>query len=290
MKKKEKIGFIGVGIIGASMVQNLLNNKFKVNISAHKNRSKIKRLVALGATELHSLQNVAKQSDVIILCLPDTATVTNILDEIFPHLSANTLIIDSTTNKAGATEYFQVKAASFGIRYAEAPLTGGKMQADTATLGAIVGCDLADFKDIKSVLQACCTVIERFGNVGSGAKVKLISNFLALGTATLVVETMKAARDFSIDPQKFYEVSCQGAGHSVSLDRIVPKAIKADYTGYEFSISNTLKDFSYIREILHTENDYGKLAKLFFEIYQSCESDDSMEKYLSERLDPKKKW
>ena len=104
----------------------------------------------------------------------------------------------------------------------------------------MVGCAEEDFNDVSAVLKPCCQTIERMGNIGSGTKAKLVSNFLALETATLVVEAMKAARDFGVDWEKFYKLASRGSGQSMSLDRIAPKAIKGDYDSYAFSIKNAL--------------------------------------------------
>jgi 3-hydroxyisobutyrate dehydrogenase-like beta-hydroxyacid dehydrogenase len=109
---------------------------------------------------------------------------------------------------------------------------------------------------------------------------------LALGTATLVVEAMKAARDCEVDWEKFYKLACRGSGHSMSLDRIAPKAINGEYDSYVFSIANTVKDLSYIRDIFDAEQDYGKMAQLFFDIYQKSNSEGNGEQFLSSRLDP----
>ena len=101
------IGFLGTGIMGSGMVQNLLKSGLAVNIAAHKNRIIIDQLVANGANELSSLMDVAKQSDALILCLPNSETVSSVLDAITPSLKAHTLIIDCTTNNVEAVERFQ---------------------------------------------------------------------------------------------------------------------------------------------------------------------------------------
>ena len=104
------IGFLGTGIMGSGMVQNLLKSGLAVNIAAHKNRIIIDQLVANGANELSSLMDVAKQSDALILCLPNSVTVSSVLDAITPSLKAHTLIIDCTTNNVQAVERFQKQA------------------------------------------------------------------------------------------------------------------------------------------------------------------------------------
>ena len=89
------------------MVQNLLKSGFSVNIAIQKTRKKIAWLLAIGDTELSSSMDVAKQSDALILCLPNSQTVSSVLDAITPLPKSHTLIIDCTTNNVEAVERFQ---------------------------------------------------------------------------------------------------------------------------------------------------------------------------------------
>jgi 3-hydroxyisobutyrate dehydrogenase-like beta-hydroxyacid dehydrogenase len=94
LKKRQIIGFIGTGIMGTGMVHNLLLNEYDVNILAHKNRAPIDRLVSSGAKELYSLKDIARQSDIVILCLPNSETVKVVLTKIISDLENDTLLID----------------------------------------------------------------------------------------------------------------------------------------------------------------------------------------------------
>ena len=120
-----------------------------------------------------------------------------------------------------------------------------------------------------------------------GATTKLISNFLALGTATLVVEAMKLALEFGVDWEKFYKLASQGSGHSMSLDRIAPKAIAGTHDGYSFTIANTVKDMGYIATLLEGHNDAFSIAQIFLKIYQDAANDGMQNAFLSTRLEPK---
>ncbi len=94
----------------------------------------------------------------------------------------------------------------------------------------------------KDILLPCCKRIERIGSLGMGTKAKLISNFLALGTVSLAIESLRAAKNLDVDWEKFYNLTSLEAGSSKSLDRIAPKAIKEEYDSYAFTIDNTIKD------------------------------------------------
>ena len=287
MGKTELIGFIGLGIIGRGMALNLLNANTKLCVLAHQSRKTIDELVELGANEAPSLDALAEACSTIILCLPNSKTVRSIVSGLIQTMSYNGLVIDCTTNDVDTPQIIYSKMRKAGLRYVEAPLTGGQKQALDASLGAIVGCDEHDYGEVTAVLSVCCQRMERFGEVGNGAKAKLISNFLALGTATLVVEAMKTAKLTGIDWRKFYALASQGSGHSMSLDRIAPRAIEGVFDGYVFSIANTAKDFEYICDFLPANTDAALLAKHISSIYQKAVDSGLGDNLLSERLDPK---
>ena len=287
MDQRQNIGFIGTGIIGQGMAQNLLKAGHRVVVIANRNRGPIEKLVKLGAREATSLAEIGQDCSKVILCLPNSSTVISVCDTLFPSLSPGSMVVDCTTNQPVSVKMLAAKAEAVNLRYVEAPLTGGQSQAENAKLGAILGCDVADFENARSLLAPCCTKIERFGNLGMGATTKLISNFLALGTATLVVEAMKLAREFGVDWEKFYELSSQGSGHSMSLDRIAPKAISGKYDGYAFTVANTVKDFEYITTMVREHPDAHEIAQIFLGIYQNAAEDGMQDAFISCRLKSK---
>jgi 3-hydroxyisobutyrate dehydrogenase-like beta-hydroxyacid dehydrogenase len=273
--------------MGQGMVQNLLKAGNEVSIIANKNRRPIEELVALGAKEMASLSDMVSYCNSFILCLPSSKIAISVCDELFPLLSPGTLIIDCTTNELVTVIDLAKKAKTANLRYAEAPLTGGQQQSLEAKLGAIVGCDIGDFEIVSSILKPCCAQIERLGELGMGAKTKLISNFLALGTATLVVEAMKAANNLGVDWEKFYKLASQGSGHSMSLDRIAPKAIAGTHDGYVFTIANTVKDMEYISVLLKDQPDAAAITEVFLEIYKNAANNGMQDSFLSARLENK---
>lgn len=287
MYNNNKIGFIGAGIMGQGMVQNLLEAGNEVHVIAHRNRRPIEELVALGAKEMTSLSDMASCCNIFILCLPSSQVVMSVCDVLFPLVLPKTIIIDCTTNQLFTVKELAKQAKFAQLKYVEAPLTGGQQQSRDAMLGAIVGCDIDDFAMVSNVLKPCCSQIERLGELGMGATTKLISNFLALGTATLVVEAMKVANNLGVDWEKFYKLSSQGSGHSMSLDRIAPKAISGTHDGYVFTIANTVKDMEYISELLSDQPDAAAITEVFLRIYKNAANDGRQDALLSSRLETK---
>jgi len=282
-----KIGYVGVGIMGHGMAGNLLKAGHELTVVAHRNRAPVEDLVARGAAEAPSLADLARTNDTLVLCVTGTPAARAVVEELLPHLGPGSLVIDTTTNAMEAPAELAARLATVGARYVEAPVAGGVKQAAEGVLGAIVGCAEADFPRAAAVLSGFCRQVERFGPVGMGARTKLVSNFLALGTATLVVEAFKLARAEGVDWRKLYEIAQLGSGNSSGLKRIVGSALEGDYGGYVFTVDNTVKDMSYIgRMVADSGADDGGLAAAFLAIFEAAAGAGHGQRLLSELLDP----
>lgn len=281
------IGFIGVGHMGKGMAINILRSGNQLSVIANRNRAPIDELVSLGAIEAQSLEMLAGWADVVILCVSGTPAAQSVIANLLEHLKPGTIIIDTTTNEPSGSREMADTLARHKLTYIEAPVTGGVKQAEQGTLGAIVGCDVdSDFERAKPILQLFCERVEYFGDVGTAAKAKLISNFLALGTATLVIEAFKQARSFGIDWTKLFELAQLGSGNSSGLKRIIGSAIDGDYRGYVFSVENTLKDFTYICQLGEQSGSTPELATIMKARFEQAVADGHGNRMLSELLDP----
>ena len=268
-KNNHKIGFIGAGYMGYGIAHNLLKKNYPLSVIAHKNREPIEKLIAQGAKESKLLEDIAA-NDIIIQCVTNTPIAIEVIKEILPFIKPGTLFIDITTHHTSGSIEANNLLKSKKVRYIESPVMGGPVQAEEGVLGAIVGADNNDIEDAKNILMNFCKDVFHFGDVGIGAKTKLISNFLSLGTATFVIETLKAAKHHNIDMQKLIDVARLGSGNSGALNRIADKAIAGDYTGYIFSVNNTLKDLTYINELMKDLPNANKLSALTKSFYKEA--------------------
>ena len=275
MENKKKVGFIGAGYMGSCMVKNLLKD-FDVSIIAHKNRKPIDELKKIGAQEVNTYEDLCSLNlDCLILCVSNTPVAISIAKTLTNKLSNKTLIIDTTThNETGSIEMLKIFNEN-NISFVESPVMGGPLQGVEGILGAIVGANNESFINASLYLQSFCKTIFHFGEVGKGSKAKLISNFLALGTTTFVIEAIKAAKKNNVDLDKFCEVAKLGSGNSGALARIADKAIRGDYKGYIFSVDNTIKDLTYINDLLKDMPNAEKLSSLTKSFYENA-SDNGM--------------
>jgi 3-hydroxyisobutyrate dehydrogenase-like beta-hydroxyacid dehydrogenase len=266
--KKNKVGFIGTGYMGYGMAKNLIKN-FDVYIIAHKNRDPIDRLVNIGAKEVSSYEDLFnKNLDCLMMCVTNTPIAITIAEKIFPLIKNELLIIDLTTHDKTGTTNMKNIFHSNKIKYTVNPVMGGPVQSEEGILGGIWGGDNSNFEESNTYLSSFCKNVYNFGSVEKAAKAKLLSNFLSLLTTTTVIEFFRSAKKLDIDIKLLCDVAKLGSGNSAALDRISSKALQGDYKGYVFSVTNTLKDLTYISDLLKDSKngeDLSKLAKSFYE-------------------------
>jgi 3-hydroxyisobutyrate dehydrogenase-like beta-hydroxyacid dehydrogenase len=231
----------------------LVRDGYSVTVLGNSNRAPVDHLTALGATEAAGCLELVAASDTIILCLPNSAVVEKVISAMKPVLDPGRhTIVDTGTSSLASTAELARELSAMGIGFAEAPLTGGKLQAHEGVLGALVGTDLEVFAEIEPVLGAFCATVQRFGPVGAGGRAKLINNAMVIGIAALVIEAFRKARRTHTDWGQLYDVVTRGSADSGVLRRIVGTALDGGggvggrYRGYAFTVANAYKDMQYV--------------------------------------------
>ena len=270
--RKSRIGFIGAGYMGYGMAKNLIQN-FDVYVIAHKNRKPIEKLVNEGANEVISYTELfSSDLDCLMICVTNTSIALSIAEQILPLIKNKILFIDLTThNKDGTTKMKKILSSDI-ISYTVCPVTGGPVQSEEGTLGGIWGGDIENFNDSKKYLLCFCKNVFNFGTVENATKAKLLSNFLSLLTTTTVIEFFKSAKKLDIDLNLLCNVAKLGSGNSGALNNIADKAVNGNYKGYVFSVNNTLKDLTYINDLLKDHNNAELLSKIAMNFYDSAKN------------------
>ena len=281
----KKVGFIGAGYMGYGMAKNLIKD-FDVFITAHKNREPIDKLIKEGATEVFTYKELLNLNlDCLMMCVTNTPIAINIAEELVSLINNRLLIIDLTThNKNGTTEMKNIFNSS-NIKYTVNPVMGGPVQSEEGLLGGIWGGDIKDFDNSKIFLKSFCKNVFNFGSVEKAAQAKLLSNFLSLLTTTTVIEFFRSAKMLDIDINLLCDVAKLGSGNSGALNRIADKALQGDYKGYVFSVNNTLKDLTYINDLMKDSNNAEELSKLAMNFYQSAKDKGMGDLLVSELIE-----
>ena len=279
------VGFIGVGYMGYGIAKNILKKGNNLFVIANKKREPIDKIVSDGAKEVKSYNELCEKNlDALFLCVTNTPIAISIAEKVCTLLTDNTLIIDVTTHNQNGSINMEKIFANRKINYIECPVMGGPVQAEEGVCGGIVGASDENFKKAEVYLKTFCKDYFHFGEVGKGAKSKLLNNFLSLGTATNVIEFIKSAKKLDIDLEKLFAVAKLGSGNSTALNRIFDNVLKDDYTGFKFSTSNTLKDLTYIHEMLKDLGNAEKLADVKKSIYKKAVDDGNGDLFISELI------
>ena len=284
----KNIGFIGVGYMGYGIAKNILKHKNNLFVIANKNRRPIDKIVNEGALEVKSFEEFAnKNLDALIMCVTNTPIAKSISEKISKILNSKTLIIDITThNKTGSIETENIFKSN-NINYIECPVMGGPGQAEEGILGGIVGGSDENFKLSEPYLKMFCKDYFYFGPVGMGAKSKLLNNFLSLGNAALVNHLAKTATELGLDLKKVFDVAKLGSGNSAGLIRIFENLLKGDFKGFKFTATNSVKDLSYIQDLLKDFPEAEKVAEVNKNYFQKAVDDGYGENFISELIGKK---
>lgn len=250
-----RIGFIGIGMMGHGMTKNLLAKGFPVTLKVNRDRSRIEDLIAAGAKEAKTNADVAKASDVVIICVSSSPQVEDIVFGAAGLLEAardGLIVIDTSTAEPDSTKRIREALAAEGVRFVDAPLARTPKEAEEGRLNTMVGADDATFEAIKPVLAAYCENIFHVGPPGSGHVLKLVNNFLALSIAASTAEAFATASRAGLSLEKFHQVIAAGGVSSGVYKMIAENAIKGDFTGMKFSIANARKDLRYYTHLTET--------------------------------------
>ncbi len=268
----KKVGFIGAGYMGYGMAKNLIKD-FEVYVIAHKNRKPIDKLIKEGASEVSSYKELLNLNlNCLMICVTNTPIAIKIAEELISLINNELLIIDLTTHDKNGTKKMKNIFNSSNIKYTVNPVMGGPVQAEEGILGGIWGGELQYFKESNKFLQSFCKNVFNFGTVEKATQAKLLSNFLSLLTTTTVIEFFRSAKKFDIDINLLCDVAKLGSGNSGALNRISDKAVKGDFKGYVFSVNNTLKDLTYINDLLKNSNNAEQLSKIAMNFYDSAKN------------------
>ncbi|NJR49394.1 MAG: 2-hydroxy-3-oxopropionate reductase [Leptolyngbyaceae cyanobacterium CSU_1_3] len=214
----DTIGFIGLGIMGKPMAQNLLKAGYTV-VVYNRSRAAMEALAAEGAVLAVSPQDVTQQTDVVITCLPDSPDVEAIvLDQALPSARSGMLFIDMSTIAPASARKIYVALKAKGIQSLDAPVSGGDIGAQQGTLSVMVGGDAAAFQRALPILQAMGKNIVHIGEAGAGQVTKACNQIVVALTVQAVAEALTLAQKSGVDLTKVREALLGGFAQSRVLE------------------------------------------------------------------------
>jgi len=238
-----KLGFVGLGIMGGPMAGHLVAAGMDVTVW-NRSPEKTEPLFAAGANIAENLRDLGESCDVICTCVSRTEDVQACLSAMTPHAKPNTLFIDHSTIAPDGAVALAAQLKSNGLRFVDAPITGGSMGAQKGQLTIFCGGDAADVEQAIEVIKPYTKTAARVGPSGAGQQMKM-ANQIAVGGALLALcECLNYASKAGLDIKQAHELIGGGAGGSWAFTNYGLKILSHDWTP-GFTVDNQRKDFAY---------------------------------------------
>ena len=268
----ERVGFIGLGIMGRGMASNLLKAGFDLRVW-NRTASRADELVSTGATAASSPAELAADSDIIITCVSDTPDVEAVIlgdDGVINGVREGALVIDMSTISPQTTREIADALHKRGVSMLDAPVSGGSEGASKGTLSIMVGGDAAQVERAMPVFEAMGKTITHVGEIGAGQTVKLVNQILVVGSMMSMGEALLFAQAGGVDLEKVLAAVSGGAGGSWTLTNRGPQVIKRDWRP-GFMIDLQTKD---IRLVMDAADKVGvplPSTAIIFQFYRSLQ-------------------
>lgn len=239
----QKIAFIGVGIMGKSMVRNLMKAGFDLHIYA-RTKAKVEDVIAEGAVFYPTIAQCIAGADAVITIVgfpQDVEEVYFAPGNIMDSAAVGTYLIDMTTTSPTLAQRLYKEGTARGCHVLDAPVTGGDTGAKAGTLSILVGGNKADYEACMPLFNAMGTNINYQGEAGCGQHAKLANQIMIAGTMSGLCEALAYAKDKGLDLNVLLKSVATGAAGSKQLDSFAPKILAGDYQP-GFFLKHFIKD------------------------------------------------
>ncbi len=265
------IGLVGLGLVGAAMAERLLAEQFDV-VGFDIDSTKCEHLEQLGGKAVSNPAQVAEQVERVVLSLPDTDVVLQVVEGPGGILEAKTLpryIIDTTTGEPDETAALAQRLAKQGIYFLDAPFSGSSRQVRDKEIVFMVGGDKKAFEECKDIFDALGEKVFYVGESGNGSKAKLASNLiLGLNRLTLA-EGLVFASKLGLDAQGFLELLKVTPAYSAAMDVKGKKMLDGDFTA-EGRLRQHHKDVSIILKYAEKAKQELPLSKVHLDVLKKA--------------------
>jgi 3-hydroxyisobutyrate dehydrogenase-like beta-hydroxyacid dehydrogenase len=260
----ENIGLVGVGLMGHGIASNIVKHGHPLSVLEHPGNQPLDALKAAGVKTFATASELAAAVDVVILCVTGTPQVEAVLlgdTGVLKGMRPGTVVIDCSTALPDSTERLAKIVADAGGRFMDAAMTRTPKEAAEGRLNLLVGGDAELFRDCRPLLACFAENITHAGPVGAGHRMKLLHNYVSLGSVALIAEAAACAERAGVDPEVFIDVLVKGGGGGTALERLRPFLMNKDPNGLRFAMSNALKDLGYYTAMAEASHSARSIAE-----------------------------
>ena len=256
---KPIIGFIGLGLMGGNMVENLQKRGFEV-IVMDLDKAAVQRVLDRGnASEASSPKELAEKADIVQFCLTTSAVVEKIVygeDGVLAGIKEGSVLIDFGTSIPASTKKIGADLAKKGVGMIDAPLGRTPAHAKDGLLNIMAAGDKATFDKYESMLKEQGENVFYLGALGAGHTTKLINNFMGMTTVTAMSQAFAAAELAGVDRQQLFDIMSAGPSNSPFMKFCKNYAVDGN-SDLGFSINNANKDLGYFAQMV---SDLGSVS------------------------------
>ena len=270
----KKIGFIGIGIMGQSMVRNLMKAGYEVAVY-NRTKSKADAVVAEGALWCDSAAQCAAGRDAVITIVGYPKDVEEVYfgeGGVIAHADPGTCLIDMTTTSPKLAVRIYENGKKKGLPVLDAPVTGGDAGAKAGTLTILVGGDQETFEKCRSLFEAMGKNIYYEGKAGNGQHTKMCNQIAIAGALSGACEALAYAKAVGMDPAHMLESISTGAAGSAQLSNVASRILKDDYAP-GFFIKHFIKDMKLADEEAVNAGAHLGVLEYVLNMYQELEAE-----------------
>ena len=249
-----KIGFVGLGNMGTGMANNIFNkieNKSDLFVYT-RTLEKIKKFSSGGATGCTSIKEITTSVDVLLTCLPNVETSRQLFmgdDGIFEHANSNQVLVDHSTVDVKTSKDCFESASSKGLKFLDAPISGGPGGAADGTLTIMVGGEKESFDNAKYAFSMMGAKISYMGPCGAGTAMKLVNQLLVSTNTVAAAEAFVLAEQSGVNLNAAIDILSTSWGRSTMIERNGPITVNKEFENSPAPLRNLVKDLGIIKEL-----------------------------------------
>jgi 3-hydroxyisobutyrate dehydrogenase len=266
-----KIGFAGLGVMGAPMARHLVHAGHEVtgfNRSPNKARAWAE---ATGGRFAATVRDAADGAELFILCVGNDDDVRPVVTEALPCLAPDAVVVDHTTTSARVAREMAALAAGQGRHFIDAPVSGGQAGAENGQLSVMAGGDAAALARVEPVLTAYSKAIKHMGPAGSGQLTKMVNQIAIAGVVQGLAEAVHFAEVAGLDTDAVYDAVSRGAAQSWQMDNRWKTAARGEFE-FGFAVDWMRKDLGLVLDEARANGAHLAVTALVDQFYSEVQA------------------
>jgi len=273
----QKVGFIGIGLMGNPMSHRLIEAGVDLMVW-NRSPGKCDDLVNAGAKEADSLKTLAEHSDVVMICVSNTESVQDVADQLLPFLKSGQFLVDFSSIAPDATQALALKVSQQGAHWVDSPVSGGVAGAEAGTLAIMAGGDEQHVDNVRPLLECLGQRVTYMGPSGSGQTTKICNQMIVSCNVLVMAEVLALAKKTGVDASKIPEALKGGFADSVPLQLTGSRMAVQDFDEVKWHVKTLLKDLDMANTLAHQNGSAIPMAGLGAELMRQHGSKGNLDK------------